>query len=182
MRKTIAGINMTIDGYCDHTAVIPDEEIHQHYTDMLTNGGIALFGRITYQLMEFWQPFVTKPSGEKAMDNFALAIDSIPKLVFSTTLTHLNWQSARLAQHTIADEVANLKQQPGKDILVCSPSLIVAMTQLGLIDEYQLCIHPVIAGSGLPLFKNITDNIPLQLTKTKQFASGAMLLHYEPKK
>ena len=82
MRKIVAGINMTIDGVCDHTAIIPDEEIHQHYADLLSNAGIILYGRITYQLMEYWRTFAKNPSGEKTMDDFALVMDAIPKLFF----------------------------------------------------------------------------------------------------
>jgi len=73
MRKVIAAINMTLDGFCDHTAGIPDEEIHQHYADLLNNGGVILYGRITYQLMQFWQTLIKNPSGEKKMDDFAIA-------------------------------------------------------------------------------------------------------------
>jgi len=86
MRKVIAAINMTLDGFCDHTAISPDEEIHQHYADLLDSADVILYGRITYQLMQFWQPLITNPSGEKSMDDFALAIDKIPKIVFSHTL------------------------------------------------------------------------------------------------
>lgn len=172
---------MTIDGFCDHTAGLPDEETHRHYTALLHSADAVLYGRITYQLMEYWRPFVTRPSGDKSMDEFAIAIDKIPKIVFSRTLKKVDWESARLADRSIEEEVAALKQQPGKDILVCSPSLIVALTQFGLIDEYQLCVHPVIAGSGLPLFKEIHHKIIFKLIKTKTFGGGAIILYYEPK-
>lgn len=180
MRKVIAAINMTVDGFCDHTAVNPDEQIHDHYTDLLNNADTILYGRITFQLMEFWQPFVENPSGEKSMDDFARAIDKIQKIVFSHTLKSVNWESATLATRNLEEEVLTLKQQPGKDIFVGSPSLIVALTKLNLIDEYQLCVHPVIIGSGLPLFKNITDRTELKFIKTKTFNSGAVILYYEP--
>ncbi len=179
MRKVIAGINMTLDGFCDHAAINPDEEIHQHYTDMLNSGGVILYGRITYQLMQFWQTLIKNPSGEKTMDDFAIAMDKIPKIVFSHTLKNTEWDSAKLSNQSIEEEVLELKQQSGKDIFVCSPSLIVALTQLGLIDEYQLCVHPVIVGNGLPLFKNIKERIELKLLKTKTFSSSAVILYYE---
>ena len=86
MRKIIAAINMTLDGYCDHTAITPGEEIHHHYAELLKNADAILYGRITYQLMQFWQTLVEKPSGEQSMDEFALAIDKVPKIVFSRTL------------------------------------------------------------------------------------------------
>jgi dihydrofolate reductase len=180
MRKVIAAINMTLDGFCDHTAGIPDEEIHQHYTELLNEGDAILYGRITYQLMEYWQPLVKNPSGEKTMDDFAMAIDKIPKIVFSHTLKNVEWDSAKLANRTIEDEVLELKQQPGRDILVGSRSLIIQLMKLNLIDEYQLCVHPVVVGSGLPLFENINDKTILKLIKIKTFSGGAVTLYYEP--
>ncbi len=176
---------MTIDGFCDHTAILPDEEIHQHYTELLNNADAILYGRITYQLMEYWQTLVKNPSGEKSMDDFAMAIDKIPKIVFSHTLKNagpiaIGWESAKLANQPIEEEVLELKQQSGKDILVGSRSLIIQLMKLNLIDEYQLCVHPVVAGSGLPLFENINDRTILKLIKTKTFSGGAVTLYYEP--
>jgi dihydrofolate reductase len=180
MRKLVAAINMTLDGFCDHTAGIADDKLHQHYTDLLNNAGTALYGRKTYQLMQYWQTVLKNHTGNKTTDEFALAIDRIPKIVFSHTLKNLGWESAKLATKGIKEEILELRQQAGKDILVGSPSLIVSLTQLGLINEYQLCIHPVIAGSGLPLFKSISDKIILKLLNTKRFDSGAIVLYYEP--
>ena len=180
MRKLIAGINMTLDGFCDHTAIIPDEEIHQHYADLLSNADTILYGRITYQLMEFWRTLVENPSGENSMDDFAVVIDKIPKIVFSHTLKNVEWESAKLANRDLEEEVLELKQQSGKDILVGSRSLIIQLMKLNSIDEYQLCVHPVVAGSGLPLFENINDRTILKLIKTKTFSGGAVTLYYEP--
>jgi dihydrofolate reductase len=180
MRKIIAAINMTIDGICDHTAGIPDEEIHQHYTELLSQGDAILYGRITYQLMEYWRSVIANRTGVKALDDFALAIDAIPKHVFSTTLKQVDWPSAEIAEHTLEKHVIWLKQQSGKAIFVGSPSLIVRLSNLGLIDEYQLCIHPVIEGRGMHLFKNIDHKFRLTLVKTKAFTSGAIILYYQP--
>ena len=172
---------MTVDGVCDHTAGIPDEDLHRHYAELLDTAGAILYGRITYQLMQYWQTLIGKPSGEKAMDEFAVSIDRIPKIVFSRTLTNLDWPTAKLANHDPATEVAALKQQPGKDILVGSPSLIISLLNLQLIDEFQLCIHPV-AGTGQLLFKEIKPGINFKLNHTKSFDSGAVILYYEPVK
>ena len=180
MRKVIAAINMTVDGFCDHTAVNPDEEIHRHYADLLRNAGVVLYGRITYQLMEYWRTLAENPSGEKAMDDFALVMDTTPKIVFSRTLKNVDWKSARLATRNLEEEVLELKQQAGKGIFVGSPSLIVALAKLNLIDEYQLCVHPVVTGNGLPLFKDTTGRIVLKLINTKRFSGGAVILCYEP--
>lgn len=178
MRKIIAAINMTLDGYCDHTAIIPDEEIHQHYADLLDNADAVLYGRMTYQLMQFWQTLINNPSGEKSMDDFAKAIDRVPKIVFSHVLKNTEWDSARLSSQPIEKEVSILKQKSGKDILVGSRSVIIQLMKLNLIDEFQLCVHPVLAGSGLPLFENLNDRINLKLKKVKVFGGGAVTLYY----
>jgi dihydrofolate reductase len=186
MSKIIAAINMTLDGFCDHTAVSPDDELHQHYNDILSNADTLLYGRITYQLMEsYWPDVVKNPTGNKPMDEFAVLIDNISKIVYSRTLKNVDWKNTQLKKEVIKDEIIKLKQSlkaGSKNILVGSPGLIVTLTQLTLIDEYQLCVHPIILGSGLPLFKNIRDRVDLKLLKTKTFASGAVVLYYEPTK
>ncbi len=83
MKKIIAAINMTLDGFCDHTSSVPDEEIHQHYADLLRSADTILFGRTTYQLMEYWRTVQENPTGDKAMDDFAFSIENTPKIVFS---------------------------------------------------------------------------------------------------
>jgi dihydrofolate reductase len=181
MRKIIAAINMTLDGFCDHTAGLPDEEIHQHYTELLRQADLILYGRTTYQLMEFWRTLLENPSDEKSMNDFAIAINKIPKIVFSHTLKNTEWNSAKLSNKSLDEMVLELKQSLGsRDILVGSRSLIIQLMKLNLIDEYQLCVHPVVAGSGLPLFENINDRTILKLIKTKTFSSGAVILYYEP--
>ena len=180
MRKVIAAINMTLDGICDHTAGIPDEDLHKHYAELLENAGILLYGRTTYQLMQYWQTLLKNPSGQKSMDDFALAIDKIPKIVFSQTMKNTEWGSAKLATKEIEKEVFELIQQSGKDILVGSRSLIIQLINLNLIDEFQICIHPMIEGKGLPLFDKIKERTIFKLSKTKSFGSGAIVLYYEP--
>ena len=181
MRKLIGAINMTLDGFCDHTAVSPDEEVHQHYADLISSADVILYGRITYQLMEYWQEVVSNPTGNKSIDHFAVVMDKIPKIVFSHTLKNITWQSATLANRELQEEVLELKQQTGRDILVGSRSLIVSLLKRNLLDEFQLCIHPVVAGKGLPLFENIERRVNLTLSDTKTFGSGAQILYYEPK-
>jgi len=185
MRKLIAAINMTLDGFCDHTAIIPDDEIHQHYADLLRKADTILYGRITFQLMEYWQTVVENPTGNKAMDEFALIMDKVPKIVFSRTLKNVEWESAKLANRAIEEKVLELKQSGNggsKDIFVGSRSLIIQLMKLNLIDEYQLCVHPIVAGGGLPLFENVNDRTILKLLKTKTFSGGAVILYYEPAK
>jgi len=135
--------------------------------------------------MEFWKTIVKNPTGNKAMDEFALIMDKVPKIVFSHTLKNvepiaIGWESAKLANRVLEEEVLYLKQQSGKDIYVGSRSIIIQLMKLNLIDEFQLCVHPVIAGSGLPLFENLNDRTILKLIKSKTFSGGAIILYYEP--
>lgn len=179
MRKVIASINMTLDGYCDHTEGIADEELHDHFRDLLNDSGVILYGRKTYELMEFWPTLLKNPSGERSMDEFAVAIDKIEKIVFSRTLKTIEWKTTRLATRSLQEEIEALKQQPGKDILLGSPSMIVGATNLALVDEYQLCVHPFIVGKGLQLFKGIKDKVALSLLRTKTFGSGVVAFYYK---
>lgn len=180
MRKLIAAMNMTLDGFCDHDKMSADDEIHRHYSEMLRDADAVIYGRKTFELMEFWPTLLANPSGNKAMDEFAVAMDDVHKIVYSRTLEKVEWKTAELKRELIADEIVELKQRPGKPIFVGSPSMIVQLANLGLIDEYQLGIHPIVIGSGLPLFNNITDRSDLQLLKTKTFGSGVVIHYYEP--
>lgn len=180
MRKVIAAFNMTLDGVCDHTTGVPSEELHQHYSELLDNSGVVLYGRISYELMQFWKTILQNPSGKKSMDDFAISIDKTPKLVFSNTLKDTNWNSAELSDRPLIEKVLELKQQSGKDILVGSRSLIIQLLNANLIDEFQICVHPIIEGKGLRLFDQIKDRIMLKLIKTKTLSSGSVLFYYKP--
>ena len=183
MRKVIAAINMTLDAFCDHTAMIADEEIHDHYNDLLRNADTLIYGRITYQLMEdYWPSVVKHPIGIKASDEFAVLIDNIQKIVFSNTLKTLDWKTAKLAQHGLTEEVIALKNSAkgdNKTILVGSPGLIISLMNLHLLDELQLCVHPVMAGNGMLLFNNIKNRTELSLQKIKEFKCGAVIFYYQ---
>lgn len=182
MRKIIAVMNMTLDGNCDHTAGLPVEGMHEHYTELLNQADSILYGRTTFQLMEYWRTILKNPSEEKSTNDFAIAIDKISKIVFSHTLKDVEWDSARLSVKTPQEEVLELKQQSGKNILVGSPSLIIQLMKLNLIDEYQFCVHSVVAGSGMKLFENIKDRTILKLVKTKTFGGSAVMHYYAREK
>lgn len=180
MRKLIATMNMTLDGFCDHTSMMADDEIHDHYTALINNAGLLLYGRITYQLMEsYWPAVVKNPTGNRSTDEFAIAIDHVSKIVFSRTLKGVDWRNTTLKNEIRTNEIVELKQQTGRDILVGSPSLILALARLNLVDEFQLSVQPTVVGAGLPLFKNITERMNLKLLKTKTFGCGAITLYYE---
>jgi dihydrofolate reductase len=178
MRKLIAAINMTLDGFCDHTAVNADDEVHFHYANLLKQADTILYGRITFDLMKYWQTIAQHPTGEKAMDEFAVIMDQVPKIVFSRTLKDTGWESATLANRTLEDEVLALTKESGRAIFIGSRSLMLQLMKLNLIDEYQICVHPVVAGGGLPLFENIKESKTLQLTATKTLSGGAVILYY----
>ena len=111
MRKLIAAINMTLDGFCDHTVMIEDDELHQHYNELLRNADILIYGRITYQLMEsYWPTVIQNPTGNKQTDEFAVLIDGISKIVFSHTLKNVEWKNKCLLQERI---IQNIRRRSG---------------------------------------------------------------------
>lgn len=174
---------MTLDGFCDHTVGIADNELHQHYTDMLRNAGTMIWGRTTYQLMEdYWPAVVKNPSDNPVFNDFAEQADNIHKIVFSRKLKSVAWKNTTLKSELTKEDMTAFKQQDDKDILVGSPGLIAQFTNLGLIDEYRICIHPMIAGKGLVLFKNMAELTDLDLLNTKTFGSGVVVLYYETRK
>src|SRR6187401_3412536 len=119
MKKIIAGINMTVDGFCDHTAAIADDELHQHYNELLSNADTILWGRVTYQLMEsYWPDVVKNPTGNKPTDEFAVLIDNLSKVVYSRTLKNVDWKNTILKKGIIEEEILEPKQRAGKNILV----------------------------------------------------------------
>jgi dihydrofolate reductase len=128
----------------------------------------------------YWPSVVKNPTGNKPIDEFAILIENISKIVFSRRLKNVDWKNTKLKNEVIKGDILELKQQAGKNILVGSPSLIIALMQLGVIDEYQLDVQPTVSGSGLPLFKNLRDRVNLKLLKTKTFGCGAVTLYYEP--
>lgn len=157
-----------------------DEELHNHYSDLLNNSGILLYGRTTYQLMQVWQTLLENPSEKKSMNDFAVSLDKVEKLIFSNTLKETGWNTAKLANRPLDEEVLELKQKSGKDIFIGSRSLINQLLNSNLIDEFQICIHPVVEGQGLLLFDQIKERIFLKLLKTKSLTSGAAVFYYEP--
>lgn len=180
MAKIIAAINMSLDGYCDHTSMSGDEDVHDFFSEQLQQAELLLYGRITYQLMEdFWPSVAKSPSGIRHIDDFAIQIDHVPKLVYTRTLQKTNWHNASIKNEIRSEEVRQLKKDLEKDIFAGSPSLIVQLSQLHLVDEYRLVVHPVVVGSGLPLFNNISQKINLRLIRTEPFKNGAVVLYYE---
>jgi len=181
MRKVVFAINITADGYCSHTDGIADEELHKYFTEVLRNGSLLLFGRITYQLMvPYWPDIAKKQSETEATNEFARVFDSLDKVVFSTTLKHVEGNNTRIVRANVAEEVLALKQQHGKDICVGSLSIASQLSERGLIDEYQFVVHPVIAGKGPRLFETVKpqERLRLDFVGSKTFRSGVVALQY----
>ena len=181
MRKVVFAINITTDGYCNHTDMIADEEVHEYFTRVLRSASLLLFGRNTYQLMVPYWPDVAKNQSEtEATNEFARVFDSLDKVVFSTTLKHAGGNNTRIVRANVAEEVLALKQRPGKDICVGGLSIASQLSERGLIDEYHFVVNPIVAGKGPRLFETVKPQERLQLDfiGSETFHSGVVALHY----
>ncbi len=179
MRNVVFAINITVDGCCGHESVIADDELHEHYTGLLQESDLEIFGRNTYQLMyPFWHEVARDQSESTVTNEFARAFDSIPKIVFSTTLERAEWNNTTLLRSNLQEEVAKLKQQPGKNISVGGLNVASQLAQSGLIDEYRFLIQPLVAGKGPRLFES-GNTLALELIGSKTFRSGVVELRYK---
>ena len=185
MRKVIFFNLISLDGYFEG----PDRDINWHHVDEEFNDfaiqqtgefGALLFGRVTYELMaSYW------PTEAAKRDDPVIAglMNTLPKVVFSSTLDKVEWENTKLVKDNFVEEVSKLKEQPGKDIAIFGSSdLAVRFIDLGLIDEFRIMVNPVVLGSGKPILHGIKSQLELKLIKVKEFKSGNVLLYYEPKK
>jgi dihydrofolate reductase len=184
MRPLRYSINVTIDGCCHHEAgVAPDEESMRYWTDQMERADALLYGRVTYEMMQAaWR----KPASGGWPDwmqeweiPFAEAIDRAKKYVVSGTLTDVDW-NASLLRDDIGRAVRRLKEQPGEGLRVGGVTLPLALADLGLIDEYEFVVHPVIAGHGPTRLAGLRDSIRLELVDRQEFRSGAVAVRYRP--
>jgi dihydrofolate reductase len=182
MRNVIFAINITLDGCCDHTKQVADEETSQEYfTPLLHEVDLLVFGRKTYQLMvPYWPDAAKDPSSTKADVEFAQAFVSKNKIVFSRSLSSTEDKNTRIVSTNLRDEILKLKQEPGKDILVGGVDIPSQLIELGLIDEYRFVITPIIAGEGRRLLQgvNLPEKHQLKLVESKIFKSGSVALRY----
>jgi len=183
MRKIIVSNVVTLDGYFEG----PDKEIDwfmvsegffAYARKVLENADTLLYGRITYELMlAFW------PNATDQDPVITEKMNSLPKIVFSNTLKKVEWgkwNNARLVNGNILDEITQLKQQPGKDIVILgSGTLVSQLSQYGLIDEYRIIVNPLILGKGNLMFKDIDHRIGLTLLKTEILDAGVVVLYYQ---
>lgn len=183
MRKIIYAINMTVDGCCDHTKMLADEEIHEHYARLVRSVDVLVFGRLTYQLMvPYWPDIAGNTSGQTTSDiDFAQAFCSVSRIVvFSRSLARVEEERTRIVRANLKDEMVKLTQESGKDILVGGVSIPSQLMELGLIDEYRFVVQPTIAGEGRRLFGgvNLADRLQLKLVDSSTLKSGCVALRY----
>ena len=181
MRNVTFAINLTLDGCCDHTKTIGDDEILEFYTQLMREVDLQVFGRKTYQLMVPYWPEVAKNHSEtKASIEFARAFDSINKIVFSRSLDRAEDRNTRIVRGNLRDEILKLKQESGKTILVGGVDIPSQLVELGLVDEYRFLIQPIVAGEGRRLLDRVSlrERSQLKLVESKILKSGCVALHY----
>ena len=182
MRPLRYSINVTLDGCCDHRAIIPDEDLHRHATENLNQADALLFGRVIYEMMESaWRPPVASGARPEWMEPFARTIDTAKKYVVSSTLARVDW-NAELVRGDLGKAVQQLKREPGKGLLVAGVRLPLGLAELGLIDEYEFLVQPRIAGHGPTLFAGLSKALDLRLVSRLEFGSGAVAMRYEPRR
>jgi dihydrofolate reductase len=182
MRPLRYSINVTLDGCCDHQAIFADEDLHRHAVDNLSQADALLFGRVTYEMMESaWRQ--SGPTGERPewMEPFAQTINGAKKYVVSNTLEQVDW-NAELVRGDLAEAVQQLKRESGQGLFVGGVKLPLALTELGLIDEYEFVVHPRLAGHGPTLFAGLSKQVDLKLVSRLEFGSGAVAMRYEPRR
>src|SRR5690348_11626760 len=179
MRPLRYSINVTLDGCCDHRAISADEELHRHAVENLDRADALLFGRVTYEMMEAaFRPPARTGARPDWMEPFARTIDAAKKYVVSTTLDRVDW-NAELLRGDLGKAVQQLKQESGKGLFVGGTKLAQALTELGLIDEYEFVVHPRIAGHGPTLFAGLSRIVDLRLVSRLELRSGAVAMRYE---
>ena len=181
MRNVIFAINITLDGCCDHTKQLADDETHEYFTQLLREVDLLVFGRKTYQLMvPFWPEVAKNQSMTKASNEFARTFDAISKIVFSRSLDNAEDKNTRIVRTNLRDEILRLKQEPGKNILVGGVDIPSQLIELGLVDEYRFVVGPIIAGEGRRLLEGVSlrERLQLRFVESKTFQSGCVALRY----
>jgi dihydrofolate reductase len=181
MRNVIFAINTTLDGCCEHTKTIADEELLEHYTQLLREVDLLVYGRKTYQLIvPYWPDIAKNHSGTKAEIEFARTFDSINAVVFSQSLDSAEGKNRRIVRTKLQDEILKLKEEPGRNILVGGVDIPSQLIELGLVDEYRFVVQPIIAGEGRRLLEGVSlqEKLQLKLVESKIFKSGSVALRY----
>ena len=179
MRKALVAINVTVDGYCDHTAVIADEELHNFNNKILDTVEISTMGRVTYQLMyPYWHEVARDKVGSPAENSFAEKLENIHKILVSRTIDHVNFPNTEIIKDKVKETVIKLKNGTGKNILIGGTTIINYLNEENLIDEFIFVVQPIILGKGKKLFSETIKKINLKLENSKTLSSGCIALHY----
>jgi dihydrofolate reductase len=172
-----------LDGCCDHRVGIADEEIHRHAIENIKQADALLFGRVTYEMMEAaWRPPRRTGTMPEWTEPFARTIDAAKKYVVSSTLDRVDWNAELVRGDHLGKAVQQLKQEPGKGLFTGGVTLPLALTELGLIDEYEFVVHPRLVGHGPTLFAGLSKHVDLKLVSRLEFGSGAVAMRYEPRR
>jgi dihydrofolate reductase len=180
MRTVTFGMNISLDGYCDHTMAEPSDELMDYFTGMMDDVDLIVYGRVMYQLMfPYWADVAKNQSGTASENRFAERLTAINKVVVSRSIENVEKNTQIVRANPVA-ELLKLKQQPGQKISVDTISLLPELIAAGLIDEFHLVVHPILAGNGRPLLKvgSLQEKLDLKLVKTIHFKSGCIALHY----
>jgi dihydrofolate reductase len=182
MRPLRYSINVTLDGCCDHRAIIPDEDLFRNAAENLSRADALLFGRVTYEMMETaWRPSARTEAEPAWMEPFARTIDAAKKYVVSSTLDRVDW-NAELVRGDLGKAVQQLKREPGQGLFTGGVKLPLALAEMGLIDEYEFVVHPRLAGHGPTLFAGLSKPLDLKLVSRLELRSGAVAMRYEPRR
>ena len=182
MRKLIYGINLSLDGCCDHTKFNPPDDIMHYFTDLLQETDLVIYGRKTYDLMvPFWPDVAKNQNFDPAGNKFAKTFDAIDRILVSRTITQVDDPQTTIISKNLKEEILKLKAQSGKAISTGGVELSAELIALGLVDEFRIVVHPVIVGSGRRLFADadFAENLGLTLMETKTLGSGCVALHYQ---
>ncbi|HEX8037328.1 MAG TPA: dihydrofolate reductase family protein [Ktedonobacterales bacterium] len=190
MRKIVTTTWVTLDGFIagpngemDWIGEIYDDAMGKYESDIVDTADTLLLGRVTYESFAGSWPYVPdKPDAPEAEKDYARRLNAMQKIVFSKTLPSADWNNSRLMREVVPEEIEQLKREPGRDMLIYgSASLVQTLTNLGLIDEYQVLVHPIILGGGKPLFQDIKNPVKLKLANSKTHPSGVEVLTYQPR-
>ncbi len=189
MRKVILFMHISLDGFVagpkgEMDWINVDEEIFNYASHRTSHSDMALYGRVTYQMMEgYWPTAGDQPAATKHDIEHSKWYNSVTKVVISRSMKGQNLPRTKIIGDNLAGEINELKQKGNKDILIFgSPSAVQSLMQLNLIDDYWIFVNPVLLGQGIPLFKKINERSKLKLVAANSFSSGVVCLHYEKQK
>ena len=178
MRPLRYSVNVTLDGCYDHRVMLADEDVHRHAVENIAQADALLLGRVTYQMMEAaWRGPAPAGARPEWTEPFARTMDAARKYVVSSTLDRVDW-NAELLRGDLEMAVRQLKREPGRGVFVGGVKLALALTELGLIDEYDFVVHPRLAGHGPTLFAGLSKPVELTLVRRQEFRSGAVAMRY----